>query len=128
MGRKGGAKSADMINRLVELGAATLTEQLNVPRDQAELAMREIAYNLARHYGGAMMYFPRDHEFALTKRDLQIYAEMRPGNASELARKWGLSDRQIYAINSHVHNSVMRKKQQKLPGFGDDEPTANPSS
>jgi Mor family transcriptional regulator len=126
MSRKGNQKSAEMITRLVEVGSSTLAEFLGTPQAQAEEVMREIAHNLARHYGGGMMYFPKDHEFALTKRDLQIYSEMRSGNAAEVARKWGLSDRQVYAINSHVRDSIMRKRQGKLPGFEDDQADAAP--
>jgi Mor family transcriptional regulator len=121
MGRQGGQKAAEMITRLVEIGVATLLEELETPRERAEQVMREIAHNLARDYGGGMMYFPKDHEFALTKRDMQIYNEMGRGNAAEIAHRHGLSDRQVYAISKHVRDQIMRKRQGKLPGFEDDQ-------
>ena len=121
MSRKGGKRSAEIVTRLVELGAKALVEQFEIADAQAQHVMREIAHDLARHYGGGMVYFPKDHEFALTKRDLEIYAELRSGNAIDVARKHGLSDRQVYAINRHVLDQVQRKRQNPLPGFEEPE-------
>lgn len=120
MSRKGGKRSAELVLRLVELGSRELVEQLGVVELQAREVMREIAHNLARHYGGQFMYVPKDQEFALTKRDMEIYEELGSGNVHEVAAKWGLTERQVYAINSYVRDQIMRKRQGELPGFTDE--------
>lgn len=119
MARKGSTKTAEMVTRLVDLGTRTLTEQCGLTDIQSREAMREIAHNLARDYGGSYMYIPQDHEFEMTKRDLQIYEQLQSGNANEVARDHGLSVQQIYAINRYVRDQLQRKRQNRLPGFED---------
>lgn len=117
MGRKGSMKSAEMVTRLVDLGARALTEHCGLAETQAREAMREIAHNLSREYGGQYMYVPKDQELELTKRDLVIYERLQGGNANDLAKEYGLSVQQIYAINRYVRDSLARKRQNLLPGF-----------
>lgn len=118
--RRGGKRTAELVLRLVELGARELAEQLKVPEPQARELMREIAHNLARHYGGQFMYVPKDQEFALTKRDLLIFERFNGSNVQELALEHGLTARQVYAILGHVRDQQLRKLQGELPGFDDD--------
>jgi Mor family transcriptional regulator len=116
--RRGTGKPAELVTRLVDLGAATLVHQCGLTEVQAREAMREIAHNLAREYGGTYMYVPKDQELPMTKRDLAIYEELRSGNVNEVALRHGLSVQQIYAINRHVRELVARKRQAALPGLG----------
>lgn len=97
-----GAKVAALIRVLVELGTRNLVEQCQLPEPQAREAMRQIAHALARNYGGSYMYVPKDSWFALSERDVEIYRRLMGGNANELAREFGLSVQQVYAINRHV--------------------------
>ena len=117
MARKGNKRSADLVLKLVELGTATLVEQLDIPQLQASEAMREIAHNLARQFGGTSVYVPQDHEFELSKRDMIIYERMGRESVSALALEYGLSERQVYAINRHVRDQIASKRQTALPGF-----------
>jgi Mor family transcriptional regulator len=128
MGRKGrGGEAAELIKLLVELGTRTLVEQCSFPEQQAREAMREIAHNLARNYGGNFMYVPKDSEFALTKRDLVIYERMTSGNANELSREFKLSVQQIYSINRYVREKLLRDRQARLPGIEDSGPGIEPA-
>lgn len=116
MARKGTNEAAEMIKALVDLGTRTLVEQCSLTEPQARESMREIAHNLARNYGGSYMYVPKDSEFQLTKRDMEIYERMIGGNANELAREFDLSVQQIYSINRHVREKLLRDRQGRLPG------------
>jgi Mor family transcriptional regulator len=116
MARRGSKQAAELINVLVELGTRTLVEQCMLPEPQARESMREIAHDLARNYGGSYMYVPKDSEFQLTKRDLLIHERMIGGNANELAREYKLSVQQIYSINRHVREKLLRDRQGRLPG------------
>lgn len=124
MARRGTKEAAELIKVLVELGTRTLVEQCSLPESQARESMREIAHNLARNYGGSYMYVPKDSEFQLTKRDLEIYGRMVGGNANELAREYDLSVQQIYSINRHVREKVLRDRQGTLSGIDTADPTA----
>lgn len=117
MSRKGGKKTGELLVRLVDLGSRELVEQLTLPEPQARELMREIAHNLARHYGGQFMYCPKDQEFALTKRDMLIFEAFNGSNAHELGEQHNLTVRQIYSIIKYVRDQLVRKRQNLLPGF-----------
>lgn len=118
MARKGSRRTAELISRLVEIGTATLVEQLGVPEKQAREAMREVAHKLASEYGGSFMYVPKDRDFALDKRDLQIHQRLERGsNVYDVARDYGLTERQIYAVYQLVRKQLMTRQQGALPGF-----------
>lgn len=114
MARRGTTRSAELVVRLVDLGTRTLVDQCGMGEQQAREAMREIAHNLAREYGGTYMYVPKDQELELTKRDLEIYERLQGGNANELAREYNLSVQQIYSINRFVRDQIARKRQMPL--------------
>jgi Mor family transcriptional regulator len=127
MARKGSSRSAELIVQLVGIGTPTLVEQFGVSELQAHQAMREIAHNLARSYGGQLMYVPRDQDFALTKRDMQIYERMGRESIHELAKEFDLTVQQLYSINRYVRDQIQRKRQNALPGF-EDQPTEGAST
>ena len=62
MGRKGRQRPAELVLRLVEIGAQTLAEQLGVPDERARAAMREIAHQLCNEYGGQNMYVAKESD------------------------------------------------------------------
>ena len=118
MSRKGSQRSAELISRLVEIGTATLIEQLTVPAAQAREAMRDVAHKLANEYGGAFMYVPKDQEFALDQRDMLIHQRLERGSSVyDVARDYSLTERQIYAIAQHVRERIGANRQNGLPGF-----------
>lgn len=123
MARRGSTRSAELVLRLVDLGTRTLVEQLGqelgLTEPQAREAMREVAHNLAGEYGGTYMYVPKDREFELTKRDMEIYERLQGGNANDLAIEYRLGVQQIYSINRYVRDQLVRKRQGRLPGFDD---------
>lgn len=114
-------KPPEMLARLIEMGVRTLVEQfgaaLGLSELQAEVAMREIAHDLAKNYGGAYIYVPKDHKQMLTTRDVTIFEELRRDNVNEVALKHGLSVQQIYAINRRVREQMRRQNQPALPGL-----------
>jgi Mor family transcriptional regulator len=121
--RRGSKEAAELIKVLVELGTRTLVEQCELPEAQARESMREIAHNLARNYGGSYMYVPKDSEFRLTQRDMEIYQQLIGGNANEVARRHNLSVQQVYAINRHVREKMLRDRQRPLDGLEEPGPT-----
>ena len=118
MARKGSHRSIELISRLVELGTSTLADQLGIPERQAKEAMHEITRKLADEYGGAYIYVPKDQEFALDQRDLRIVEQLDRGSLVEdVARDYGLTERQIYAVAKYARQHLVAKRQTHLPGF-----------
>lgn len=120
MARKGGRKVADFTARMVKLGAERLVRDLAATPEQAHAAMREIVHDICVEYGGTEMYIPRDMEWELSRRDLEIWEAFTGSNHTELARRFGLCERQISDIVRHVRRVEAGKRQSQLPGF--DEP------
>jgi Mor family transcriptional regulator len=117
MSRKGNQRVSEFVACLIDIGTKELVEQRCCSEPQAREVMREISHNVARHYGGQVMYVPQDVEFDLTKRDREIYAAFNGTNVNDVAKKYGLSVRQIYAINKRCMEDLMRKMQHPLPGM-----------
>lgn len=117
MGRKGSTRVTELVQQLISLGTTTLVETFDCKPLQAQQAMREIAHNLARSNGGEYMYVPKDQDFGLTKRDLQIYERMGREDVHTLAKEYGLTARQLYSINRYVRDQMVRQRQNALPGF-----------
>lgn len=53
---------------------------------------------LAHHFGGRMVYIPRDDKLRLALRDARIWREHNGRNVQELAERHGLTSSQIYGI------------------------------
>lgn len=119
MGRKGRTRPAELVLRLVEIGAQTLAKQLNIPDGRARAAMREIAHQLCREYGGQSMYVAKDDEFRLNERDRVLWQAYTGSNVPELASQFNLSEVQVRNIIAHVRRQRDRDQQPRLPGLDD---------
>ncbi len=119
MGRRGGKATADLVQRLVELGTDVLGSDLGIEREPAQQAMREIAHQLCQDCGGQNVYVPRDQDYALDARDMQIWNAFTGHNLAELALRHRLSTQQIRNILRHVREQESARRQPALPGFGD---------
>ena len=122
MGRKGRKQTAEFVTRLVEIGVANLVHQAGLQEPLARAAMRDIAHDVCREYGGQPMYIPQDHDFQLTPRDLAIFEAFRGTNIAEIAAEHGISTRQVYNIVAHARRIHAARNQPTLPGFDPDEP------
>jgi Mor family transcriptional regulator len=119
MARKGGKRTAEMVVRLVQIGGKVLAESLGATPAQAELAMREIAHELCKEYGGQSMYVAKDSEFELQLRDQRLWEEFNGANLTELAVKYALSERQVGYVIAHMRRTEGARTQPRLPGLDD---------
>lgn len=126
MGRKGGKPIGEFVQRLVEIGALVLTRQLECSDAAAREAMREIAHDICREYGGQQMYVPQDHEPELTQRDLDLWAAFDGHNHAELARVHDLSISQVHNVLRHVRRTQLALRQRQLPGLDIDASSTRP--
>lgn len=127
--RKSGREISDLVARLVELGSAAMTS-LGVNAETAREAMRDVAHDWCREHGGQQLYLPRDVDFGLSRRDLEIWEAFSGSNTTALAERHGLTVRQVQSILRRVRREQMRSRQAVLPGLepADDAAPGRPES
>ncbi|WP_310460434.1 Mor transcription activator family protein [Sphaerotilus sp.] len=113
-GRK---KRSEIVQRLVEIGAVRLQEDAGIETDQSRIIMREVAHNFCDEYGGAHVYLPRDVELPLEKRDKAIWDAYTGDNTQELARRFGLTERQVRYIIKLMRHRAVELNQIEIPGL-----------
>lgn len=85
---------------LAELVDVYVDHFLRLGRGQAA-ALTEaqaVVIVLAHHFGGRMVYLPRDDKLRLALRDARIWREHNGRNVQDLADRYGLTAAQIYGI------------------------------
>ncbi len=83
---------SDLANRITQL------LQEHIGEDRAADIGQAVAEDMAQHWGGQLVYFPKGKFLILSKRDRHIYAEFNGRNHADLARKYDVSVQHIYRI------------------------------
>jgi Mor family transcriptional regulator len=98
----------------VETRAANVAKEYGLPDDHAEQLGVAVANDLAEHWGGSMISFPKDHPFKIAQRDELIYEQFTGNNHGELSRKHGITTRAIYKIVRKMQRRYVDTRQPKL--------------
>jgi Mor family transcriptional regulator len=98
----------------VESRAAAVAKEYGLSDEHAEQLGIEVANDLANHWGGSMISFPKDHPFKISKRDEEIYEKFTGNNHGELARAYNITTRAIYKIVSKMQRRYVDARQPKL--------------
>ncbi|MBI2313562.1 MAG: transcriptional regulator [Betaproteobacteria bacterium] len=69
---------------------------------------------IAHHFGGQRVYLPRDTRLRLALRDNLIWQEFSGRNVPELARRFGLTETQIYNILKEQRLLTTARRQRRL--------------
>ena len=93
-------RDADTAVELHRILTASLTRRFGLPEIAAAALADEIAVEVRNEVGGSELYIPSPSRHA---RNAAIRAEFRGNNLDELARKYGLSRRQVERI---VHDKT----------------------
>lgn len=86
---------------------------------RAHIISRKISHYLSHHWGGQLLYIPKNHGGQLDERDKQIYADFNGSNHAALAKKYDLAVQQIYKIIKIARQYDLTQRQQGL--FDDDD-------
>lgn len=111
---------------LSDLGDQITEGYIQELRMDAAAARRaaNIALEMIRtHAGGGALYIAKGHLWAVTEKHRRIYRRFTGANHGQLAREFGLTERQIYSIIAAVGQEEFDRKQIKL--FGDDNNETN---
>ena len=114
LGQKYRAKSSELINHMVSVGSALISERLGVDKEIATELARDFAHRLATDFGGQLFYFPKDMAMTLTTRDRRLWEAFTGSNHNDLARQFGLSIGQVYKILDLVRREELARRQGKL--------------
>lgn len=80
----------------------------------AELALA-LTEGVRQELGGSQPYLPVGRAYELNQRDAQILREFDGGNHAELAKRHGVTARQIYAIVAAAQQRNFARRQTNLP-------------
>ena len=107
-------KFTEVLEQLVAGIAAGYVEEFKdtaeIARKRAELAMSRIQDEAA----GTGIYIGKSHLWHISEKHRRIYRRFSGSNHAQLAKEFGLTERQIYSIIAMVGQEEFDKKQQKL--------------
>lgn len=104
-------RKAELIADMEEHMVACLVSVTNISKQDARMAARQVAAHLTKHWGGQILYFPKNHLGRLSGRDAEIWRKFNGRNHAELAREYNLTVQQIYKIVREAQ-ALHRKKTQ----------------
>lgn len=103
----------ELLNDLV-VQANDILVGYNVPKEKAEHCALAIANHMANHWGGLLIYFPKDDVYRIASRDIDMYNEFNGTNHAELARKYDICQRTVYKIITKMRALTTAKNQPDL--------------
>lgn len=107
-------RAAELIVDLEAQVAACLVSVSAVDKQAARITAKQVSQYLAKHWGGQLIYFPKNHYGQLSERDKAIWQKFNGKNHAELAREYDLTMQQIYKIVKAAAAAERAKNQQDL--------------
>ncbi|MGX9692957.1 Mor transcription activator family protein [Achromobacter anxifer] len=97
----------------IETHATSLLKDLGLASDVAEQMAVSVADFLADHWGGQTIVIPKDYQFKIAQRDLEMYRSHR-GDFSATARQWGMTERGARKVIDRVLKRLISQNQGRL--------------
>ena len=107
-------RAAELILDLEAQLVACLVSVSNIDRQAAKVTARQVSAHISKHWGGQLLYIPKNQAGVLSERDKEIWAKFDGRNHAALAQQYDLSMQQIYAIVRESMAIERAKKQQDL--------------
>ena len=94
----------DVIARqLVEMGAAP---------DAASVTASMVVDYLSTYWAGQVVSFPKDVQYKLTLKELEIYDQFSGRNKDELARKYGMTPRGMGKLIARIREKIKAQNKE----------------
>lgn len=103
-----------LLDELAAHIGAVLAQMEVLPQAQAEWAGQEASLELAKAWGGQLVYVPMTLAHDRQLRDHQVWAEFNGCNYGELAKKFGISVPWVYRIVRRMREVESRDRQMAL--------------
>ncbi|MFC3874892.1 Mor transcription activator family protein [Neisseria musculi] len=107
-------RTAELIADMEDQMAACLVSVADIGRREAVAAAKQVSAHLSRHWGGQLLYFPKNHFGRLSERDAEIWRKFDGRNHAALAMEYGLTMQQIYKIVREAAQHHRAKTQADL--------------
>lgn len=91
-------RAAELIADVEDQVAACLVSVSQIDRQSARVTARQVAAHLSKHWGGQLLYIPKNHLGRLSERDEEIWRKFTGNNHAALAIEYDLTMQQIYKI------------------------------
>lgn len=91
-------RTAELIADMEAQMAACLVSVANIDKQAAQQTAKQVSAHLSRHWGGQLLYFPKNHFGKLSERDAEIWRKFDGRNHAALAMEYDLTMQQIYKI------------------------------
>lgn len=85
-----------------------------VAEDEAQELSWELAQEIGARWGGQLLYVPKGYRLELAKRDVKLYLEFTGNNHAQLARKYNLTEQQVYKIIRTMRRDEFDERQGEL--------------
>jgi len=105
--------STELLEDLAAFLEDRLRKEAGLSKKIARNIGQSVAFEIAEHWGGQSLYFPKETAAKMRRRDSEIYGKFTGDNASALAKDFGLSVQCIYRIIARERNA-RQQKQYKL--------------
>ncbi|UOO82777.1 transcriptional regulator [Uruburuella testudinis] len=107
-------RAAELIVDLEEQLVACLVSVSTVDRQTAKVAAKQVSQHISKHWGGQLLYIPKNQAGILSARDAEIWQKFDGRNHAALAQEYDLSMQQIYTIVREAMAIARAKNQQDL--------------
>lgn len=91
-------RTAELIADMEAQMTACLVSVANIDRQSARATAKQVSAHLSKHWGGQLLYFPKNHYGRLSERDAEIWRKFDGKNHAALAMEYDLTMQQIYKI------------------------------
>ena len=109
------AKRADLIDDLIEtIKSSADFVMTNKNEALAENIALEAADRMTKKWGGMSVYLPKDLNYTITARNLELYKEFNGNNHRHLVQKYDLSLQAIYQIIKREREREIKDRQKSL--------------
>jgi len=91
-----------------------VANQEGVNDETARTIAHIVAETLRKSWGGMQIYICKGHEYELSHRDLEIWAEFTGRNHHDLCRKYDMSLQRLYRIIAVQRQQALKERQGDL--------------
>lgn len=107
----------ELLQGLAEVGAKVAREVVGASPEVAEALGSEIAEQMARMWGGQLIYVPKGIRGQVAALHQQIYDDWTGQNQRALAQKYGISVQHVYVVIKRMHAQFVARNQGDLFEF-----------
>ncbi len=103
-----------MYKDLIAKATAPIAEKLKITDEAARLAAYLVCEVIRKDWAGIFQYVPKGCAHELTARDREMYQKFNGRNHKELAKEYGISERQVYTRLDIIREEEFTRCQPSL--------------